>query len=225
MTFNLFVKLKRVSYEINKEGFFLGSMIIFKYIIDKLFSVIIFKRLDVHIDFTAKIRGRCHMIVGDKFSSGRYLWLEAVSEYKGRKFSPQIVIKDNVSFSDFNHIGAVNYIEIGNGVLFGNKCYVTDHNHGIYENDKHPSPPYLRPADRPLSETKQVIIGDNVWLGDNVVVLPGVTIGRGAIIGANSVVTGDIPHNTIAVGIPARVVKVWNEASGCWEKVKKDEFK
>lgn len=225
MRFNLFGKLKRVEYEIKKEGLFLAVMIIFKYIINKLFSVMVFKRLDVNIDVTAKIRGRSRITIGDKFSSGRYLWLEAVSEYNGGKFNSRILIKDNVSFSDFNHIGAVNYIEIGNGVLFGSKCYVTDHNHGIYEPDKKPSSPQLRPADRPLSKDKKVIIGDNVWLGDNVIVLPGVTIGHGAIIGANAVVTDDIPHDTIAVGIPARVIKVWNKESGCWEKTKKDEFK
>ena len=52
-----------------------------------------------------------------------------------------------------------------------------------------------------------VVIGDNVWLGGNVVVMPGVHIGNNVVIGAGSVVTRDIPDNTIAVGNPCRVVR------------------
>ena len=52
-----------------------------------------------------------------------------------------------------------------------------------------------------------MIIGKNVWVGEKVTVLPGVHIGEGSIIGANSVVTHDIPPYSIAVGIPAKVIK------------------
>ena len=52
-----------------------------------------------------------------------------------------------------------------------------------------------------------ITIGENVWLGANVTVLPGVTIGDRAVIGAGSVVTRDIPADTIAVGNPCRVVR------------------
>lgn len=51
------------------------------------------------------------------------------------------------------------------------------------------------------------IIGHDVWIGCNTVVLRGSKIGNGAVIGANSVVTGDIPPYSIAVGSPARIVK------------------
>ncbi len=52
-----------------------------------------------------------------------------------------------------------------------------------------------------------VCIGNNVWIGGNVVILPGVTIGDNCVIGAGSVVTKDIPTNTIAVGNPCRVMR------------------
>ncbi len=66
--------------------------------------------------------------------------------------------------------------------------------------------------DRPVAEqalkTKGGIkIDDDVWLGFGVIVLDGVEIGKGAVIGAGSVVTHSIPENTIAAGIPCRVIK------------------
>ena len=52
-----------------------------------------------------------------------------------------------------------------------------------------------------------VVIGNDVWIGRRVIILPGVTIGDGCIIGAGAVVTKDIPPYSVAVGVPARVVK------------------
>ena len=59
--------------------------------------------------------------------------------------------------------------------------------------------------------TAPVTIGDNVWIGAKVMVTKGVTIGENAVIGANSVVTRDIPANSVAVGIPARVIRTIGE--------------
>ena len=58
-----------------------------------------------------------------------------------------------------------------------------------------------------LAWAKPVTIGNDVWIGGNVTVLPGVTIGDRAVIGAGSVVTEDIPADSVAVGAPAKVVK------------------
>ena len=56
-----------------------------------------------------------------------------------------------------------------------------------------------------------VHIGENVWIGANVTVLPGGTIGDNAVIGANSLVTKDIPANTVAYGSPCKVIREINE--------------
>lgn len=56
--------------------------------------------------------------------------------------------------------------------------------------------------------TQPIYIGNNVWIGTNVTILKGVTIGDGAIIAAaGSVVTKNIPAHSLAIGIPARVIK------------------
>ena len=165
------------------------------------------KKLSLHP--SAKITGLAHIKFGDNFVAGEHLRLEAVSEYYGSEYSPEIVIKDNVVLNDFVHIGAVNYVEIGNNVLMASKIYISDHNHGNY-NGFFQSSPTTTPTTRPLNSNDKVIIGDNVWIGEFVTILPGVTIGEGSIIGSNSVVSKNIPANSIAVGIPAKVVKKYN---------------
>ena len=58
-----------------------------------------------------------------------------------------------------------------------------------------------------LAQGTEIRIGDDVWIGGNVTILPGVTIGNNAVIGAGAVVTKDIPDNSLAIGVPARVVR------------------
>ncbi|MCK4816024.1 acyltransferase, partial [bacterium] len=53
-----------------------------------------------------------------------------------------------------------------------------------------------------------IVIEDDVWLGMGVKIMDGVHIGRGAIIGAGAVVTRDVPSAAVAVGVPAKVVKI-----------------
>lgn len=67
-----------------------------------------------------------------------------------------------------------------------------------------PGMPFI---DQPRNE-QDVVIGNDVWLGARVFVAAGMTIGDGCIVGAGSVVTRPLPPNSIAVGVPARVVKM-----------------
>ena len=72
-----------------------------------------------------------------------------------------------------------------------------------------------------LEITKPITIGDNVYIGNNVIVLPGVTIGNNTVIGAGAIVSRDIPDNSVAVGVPARVIKSTDEY---FEKIKKESI-
>ncbi|KAG5660913.1 hypothetical protein KAF25_002556 [Fusarium avenaceum] len=58
-----------------------------------------------------------------------------------------------------------------------------------------------------IEYAESITIGDDCWLGANVTVLPGVTIGKGCTIGAGAVVSRNIPDYSVALGVPARVVK------------------
>ena len=87
-------------------------------------------------------------------------------------------------------------VTIGNNVLIGP--------HVMISTATHP----LDPIERQHQEYgANVSIGNNVWIGGNVSILPGVTIGDNCVIGAGSVVTRDIPINSVAVGNPCRVTK------------------
>lgn len=58
-----------------------------------------------------------------------------------------------------------------------------------------------------ISHTKPITVGNDVWIGGNVTVLAGVTIGNNVVVGAGAVVTKDIPDNSVAVGVPAKVLR------------------
>ena len=62
-----------------------------------------------------------------------------------------------------------------------------------------------------LEITKPITVGNNVYIGNNVIILPGVAIGNNVVIGAGAVVSKDIPDNSVAVGVPARVIKTADE--------------
>ena len=129
-----------------------------------------------------------------------------------------LFIGENCEIGDNVHIVAHEKVVIGNNVLMASKIFISDTSHGIYNNDDLNSAPNIQPKKRKLF-TKPILIGNNVWIGENVCVLCGVTIGNGCIIGANSLVNHDVKENSVVVGIPARVIKRWNDLTKKWEKV------
>ena len=72
-----------------------------------------------------------------------------------------------------------------------------------------------------LEITKPIVVGDNVYIGNNVIILPGVKIGNNVVIGAGAIVSRDIPDNSVAVGVPARVIKTADEYL---EKLKRESL-
>jgi len=112
---------------------------------------------------------------------------------------PVITIGDRCLIGRGSGIVAHWSVEIGHDVFTGHYVYITDQYHG-YED-------LSTPIGRQTQGERPVRIGDGSWIGHGTVVLPGATIGKHCVIGANSVVTGDIPDYSIAVGAPARVVK------------------
>lgn len=96
-------------------------------------------------------------------------------------------------------------IEIGEGVLTGPHVFIADHNHN-YED------PYLPIYEQGVKASKDthISIGAGTWIGTNVAIVGNISIGKNCVIGANSVVTKDIPDYSVAVGIPAKVIKYYD---------------
>lgn len=78
----------------------------------------------------------------------------------------------------------------------------------------------LREEYREIDLFGKITVGDNVHIGTDAIIMPGVTIGSNCIIGCGAIVTKDIPDNSIAVGIPARVIETIDE----YEQKHKEEF-
>lgn len=150
-----------------------------------------------------KVLGGKNITIGDNFYCYWGQRFETYSSHNGVSFSPQILIGNNVSINPDCHIGAINRIELHDGVLLASRVFITDHFHGDISLENLSIPP----GERILTTKGAVIIKKNAWLGEGVAVMPGVTIGENAVIGANSVVTKDIPDNAVAAGVPARVIK------------------
>ena len=111
------------------------------------------------------------------------------------------VLKNNVCFNGMKILGLGN-VNIGRHFHSGTECIILTSNHNY---DKGNAIPY----DYEIV-SKDVEIGDFVWLGTRVTILPGAKIGEGAIIQAGSVVHGEIPPYAIAGGNPAKVFKYRN---------------
>jgi acetyltransferase-like isoleucine patch superfamily enzyme len=129
-----------------------------------------------------------HITIGDNVHVFRSSIL-AVHKNAATNNLGSIKIGNNVTIGEGSHITAAQQIIIGDNVLMGRRCTITDNSHG----ESSALDMSIAPSKRNLVSKGAVVIGNNVWLGDNVVVLPGVHIGDGSIIGASSVVTRSTP--------------------------------
>jgi len=96
--------------------------------------------------------------------------------------------------------GYVGEVRIGRKVMVSAGCGFTSYQHKLDDLS-------LPMCDQALTSKGDIVVEDNVWLGMGVKVMDGVCIGKGAVIGANAVVTKHIPPYSIAVGVPARVIR------------------
>jgi len=172
---------------------------------------------NVRIGPRSYLRGLAFISMGEDFSAGEGLWLEAVSRYGDQSFHPRLVIGRHVRLSHWCHITCNHAVTIGDHVLMGSKVFIGDHNHGSYGASG--SDPAMPPALRPLEQGRSVTIGPNVWLGDGVVVCPDVTMGEGSVAGANAVVTTDVAPFTMVAGVPARAIRRYDPRAQSWVKI------
>lgn len=113
----------------------------------------------------------------------------------------------------YTNLGA--FTTIGKNVFINHACSFLDLGGITIEDDvligprvnlvteSHP----LAPADRKTLITKAVTIKRGAWIGAGATILPGVTVGENGVVAAGSVVSRDVPANTIVAGVPAKILK------------------
>ena len=156
-----------------------------------------------HVGEKFHLYGAKYIEIGENFSAGKGLNLQAWDYYAGESYTPKLIIGDNVMLTDYIQISCAHEVKIGNNVLMGQNVYISDNSHGDFM-DMYTDVP---PAERKLTSKGPVIVEDDVWIGRNVTIMSGVTIGAKAIIGAGAVVTKDVPQCTVVAGVPAVVIK------------------
>lgn len=196
-----------------KNGYGLGEIV--KNSISLIYTKMFYKDARL-IRRPIYIRGKKFLSYGKGFTTGYGCRLEMFNIQSNN--SLKLIIGANCKMGDHVHIAAGERVTIGDNCLLASKIYISDISHGDYSNSGNASNPNISPDDRKLT-TEQVIIGNNVWIGENVCILPGVKIGSGVVIGASAVVNQDIPDNCIAVGMPAKVVKQFDDKLNIWIKV------
>lgn len=101
-------------------------------------------------------------------------------------------------------------VTIGDNCMLGPNVTITTTRHPMVAEERRGRPFANSFAPGKLADlelVKPVTIGDDVWICSGAIICAGATIGSGAVIGAGSVVTGNIPANSLAYGIPCRVIR------------------
>lgn len=196
-TYNLFFLIKKTIRSITYCKIYNNSKftIIKKDIVGKNNCIVIGKNTKIH-KALFRIHGNNNKIViGEnvEVGPGCSFWME------GNDIS--ITIKDNCTFTRNVEINAQednSCIEIGFDCMFANTINIrTSDSHLIYDIK----------SNKRINHPKNIYIGNHVWITPNVKIMKGVSIGDNSIIGTGAIVTKNIEKNSLATGIPAKVVK------------------
>ena len=137
-----------------------------------------------------ELRALMSRLVGYRVDDGFRLSPPVYTDFgKNIKIGKDVFVNSGCCFQDQGGV------TLGDGCLVGHNVVFATLDH-----DK-------RPGRRGDMTAAPIVVGKDVWIGAHATILKGVTIGDGAIVAAGAVVTRDVPPNTIAAGVPARVVK------------------
>lgn len=145
-----------------------------------------------------QVIGTGRIEVGDDVRIGtRNTWIV------GLKVStdPELIVGDRTSINYQTTISVATSVRIGSDVMIAG-------NVGIWDNISHPVSPARRLAHDSitLDEARPIVIGDNAWIGTGALILRA-SVGANSIVAAGSVVTKDVPPDTLVAGNPARVIR------------------
>ena len=150
-----------------------------------------------------------------------YIWndarIEAITSYANDSFNPHIILEDGVTIQQRCHITAADTLIIGKDTAILFDVMITNIDHE-YEDLSTPV------ANQPLI-VKKTQIGENSFIGSGAKIQAGTILGKHCVVGTNAVVRGHFPDYCVIVGVPARIVKRYDEVSRKWKKTNsKGEF-
>ncbi len=137
------------------------------------------------------------IVVGDQVTIAKYAVLSCTGVIANKGIG--IRIGNNSAIGAQSFLGGQGGITIGNDVFMGPQVKIFSENH------RYESPDVL--IRKQGESRKGVVIEDNCWIGAGVTILDGVIISRGCIVAAGAVVTQSLPENSLAAGVPAKVIK------------------
>tara|TARA_B100000575_G_C23119278_1_gene647476 strand:+ start:665 stop:1285 length:621 start_codon:yes stop_codon:yes gene_type:complete len=181
------------------------------YLINKLLlrlkTIFIYKFLFKEIGFTSTIKQPLFLTpefitIGKRVKVWHHSRIEAVSEYAGAVFSPEIILEDGVEIQQRVHITAATKLTIGTNTSVLPDVLITDIDHSYNESDK--------PKGEQSISFKKTSIGANCSIGAGTKILAGTILGDDCVVGANSVVKGDFPSRSIIAGVPAKIIQIYD---------------
>ena len=120
-----------------------------------------------------------------------------------------VILKDGASIG----IGSIvmGPVHIGESSVCSQNCFISGQSHHYEDVSKN----FLRQG----VETRQVVIGKNVWIGANSIILPGVKIEDNSVIGAGSTIIEDVPAYSVVAGNPGKIIKQYDFETKQWKRV------
>ena len=158
-----------------------------------------------------KVKNTKYVVVGKKVKVHENARIECYDEFRGQSFKPSLIIGDGVIIGNNFTALVTNTCRIGSNSVFAHNVSIIDENHGI-------DPESVLPYHAQPLNSKSITIGSNCWVGCNVTFLAGAKIGDNVVVGAGSVVNKRFGDNVIIAGVPARVIKVFDESKHEWVK-------
>ncbi len=189
--------IEKIRNLIRKDGIVGALELSIKYSFCKIFNYSLLTLKGIKLGKNIKFEGLVEISGGKRIKIGNNV-----------RFGSGVIISAGIDaevvIGDNTYIGTHTIIIVNKCIIIGKDClispfnYIIDSNHGISPEELIRKQPY---------DVEPIIIGNDVWIGVGCAILKGVKIGDGAVIGAGAVVTKDIPAYSIAVGVPAKVIR------------------
>lgn len=141
--------------------------------------------------------GRTGVSIGAGVTVGKFSIIECTGVLT--MIGAGVTIGDGSALGDYTFIGAAGGVEIGSGVLMGQRVSIHSQNHEYSD----PSVPIARQG----TTQRGVRIRDDCWIGSGAIILDGVELGQGCVVAAGAVVTKSFPPNSVLAGVPAKVIQ------------------